>query len=124
MCCKNYENSDKRQKYKKEYNNSEKGKQMSKNSSLLRKFKITLDEYNEMLVNQNYICAICGKPETDIDPRSNKPFALALDHCHQTNKIRGLLCSKCNKSLGGFNDNIELLQSAIDYLKKSNKIEY
>jgi hypothetical protein len=43
---------------------------------------------------------------------------LAVDHCHTTGKIRGLLCSKCNPALGAFNDNIEILNSAIKYLKE------
>ena len=48
----------------------------------------------------------------------NKNFA--VDHCHETNQIRGLLCSSCNIGLGQFQDSIKLLSKAIDYLIKSN----
>jgi hypothetical protein len=71
-----------------------------------------------MLVNQNYVCAICGESETCKDSRINKPRSLAVDHCHQSGKVRGLLCTTCNKSLGGFKDNSVLLQKAINYLSK------
>jgi len=42
-----------------------------------------------------------------------------MDHCHKTNKIRGLLCGKCNSAIGFFDDDTELLEKAIDYLKKT-----
>ena len=80
-----------------------------KNMLLKKDFNITLDDYKKMLSEQKNLCKICNK----IDKVRN----LTVDHCHKTNKIRGLLCSKCNTSLGNFNDSIELLESAITYLK-------
>ena len=62
-----------------------------------------------MFEKQNNKCAICGQEFSD----SNKAF---VDHCHKTNRIRGLLCTKCNSLLGMANDNIEILQNAIKYL--------
>lgn len=41
---------------------------------------------------------------------------MPIDHCHKTGKIRGILCSRCNTALGGFNDDIKLLDKAINYL--------
>lgn len=75
-----------------------------------RQYGISLDEYNEMLENQRYKCAICGN-EDEVEGRR-----LAIDHCHETNKIRGLLCGKCNRGLGLFYDNIDLLEKAKQYL--------
>lgn len=75
-------------------------------------FGITLADYNAMLEKQNHQCAICGK-----SPEQNQK-RLAVDHCHTTNKIRGLLCSTCNKAIGLFSDNIPQLQSAIQYLSQ------
>lgn len=80
-----------------------------RNSYLKRKFGISLSEYEDMLVKQSGVCAICGKPEqTD--------RSLAVDHCHETGFVRGLLCVKCNTGMGNLGDNVEILQKAIDYL--------
>ena len=87
-----------------------------KNSKLKRAYGITFDEYEELLSKQDKKCAICG-----IDNNGkyrNKPRAFAVDHCHTTGKIRGLLCSDCNTGIGLLKDNINFLQSAIKYLNK------
>lgn len=81
------------------------------------KYGVSLDQYNQMLQEQNGVCFICGKEETIIDKRVNRTVSLAVDHNHSTGKVRGLLCVKCNSILGLANDNIELLQKSIDYLK-------
>jgi hypothetical protein len=93
-------------------------KEQHKSAILKRLFGITLEDYNIMLESQNGVCAICGKPEFLIDNRTNTLRALAVDHDHKTEKVRGLLCNRCNKSLGGFKDNINNLLSAIKYLTK------
>lgn len=90
-----------------------KNKDKAKNSRLKYQFGITLDQYNEMLSAQNGCCAIC---------KSNQPTGYGswhVDHCHTTNKIRGLLCSKCNHALGLLNDDISLFQNAIEYLNRA-----
>lgn len=86
----------------------------------LKKYKISLEEYNNMLLSQNNLCSICNQEETSLSSLG-KVKNLAVDHCHKTGKVRGLLCWKCNVSLGRFKDSIELLQNAIDYLKKSRE---
>jgi hypothetical protein len=75
---------------------------------------ITPLQYEEMIKSQNNCCAICGK--TNIENKKR----LAVDHCHKTGNVRALLCSLCNKTLGGFKDDITLLNKAIEYLKKHN----
>jgi hypothetical protein len=77
------------------------------------------DNYEKLLVAQNNVCAICQKPETTIDKNKNAPRSLAVDHCHSSGMVRGLLCGSCNKGLGLFKDNTELLNSAKKYLIKS-----
>lgn len=77
---------------------------------LQRKYGITLEQYNILLVKQNSNCAICGINQ------ANLSRALAVDHCHTTGKIRGLLCSNCNTGLGLFDDNVGNLTAAIQYL--------
>lgn len=93
----------------------------------LRKFGITIEDYHELLKNQGGGCAICGiehngqignkhKYNTSEDLDRDKLFS--VDHDHRTNKVRGLLCTRCNNALGCFDDRIELLERSIEYLKK------
>lgn len=79
--------------------------------SILTKYGINEEQYFEMLAAQHHQCKICGKP---VD-QNGKRFA--VDHCHTTGKIRSLLCHNCNVGLGNFNDNIEIMMKAIEYLK-------
>jgi hypothetical protein len=81
-----------------------------KNSELKKSFGIDLETYNVMLKKQNGVCAICKKPE-----KFNT--SLAVDHCHISKKIRGLLCTNCNRALGMFNDSVLNLYQAINYLQ-------
>jgi len=73
---------------------------------------ITPDDYKKMLEGQNGKCAICGAIESH-----SKGHRLAVDHDHETGKIRGLLCHNCNVGLGNFKDSPDLIRSAIEYLK-------
>ena len=88
---------------------------LDKRDAVIRnQYGITLEQYNTMLEAQDYRCAICGN-EDEVEGRR-----LAIDHCHTSGKVRGLLCGKCNRGLGLFYDNYELLQNAIQYLKNAN----
>ncbi len=78
------------------------------------KYGITIEEYNKLLKIQNFACAICRKKETRI--HNGTLCQLAVDHCHNSKKVRGLLCNKCNRALGFFHDSIDLLNIAIEYL--------
>lgn len=69
-----------------------------------------------MLEKQKGLCAICNKPETKTHARSKEVMPLSVDHCHATNRVRGLLCSQCNLMLGLAEDDIAKLQQAIGYL--------
>lgn len=80
---------------------------------LRRTFGINSEQYNQMLDRQHGKCAICLTTEC------KSGYAFAVDHCHATCVIRGLLCRDCNTSLGKLNDDIETLQRAIDYLRSS-----
>lgn len=94
--------------YMREY--SRRNPERAKSATLKKNFGITLDDYNEMLEAQGGVCAICGGEE------SGRYQYLAVDHDHQTKKIRGLLCHKCNKGIGCLKDSVDVLQSAIRYL--------
>jgi hypothetical protein len=64
----------------------------------------------------DYQCPICERPIKDIPFGTRSP--LVLDHCHETETFRGWLCDYCNRGLGAFNDSLERLQNAIEYLRK------
>ena len=78
-------------------------------------FGISLEKYNEMHAIQGGVCAICGNPETS--KRNGKTRWLAVDHCHDSLKVRGLLCGSCNPMIGYAKDNISILERAIEYIK-------
>lgn len=84
----------------------------------LKKYNITFKDYENMLTNQNNVCKICNNPEKALNFKSNEVKSLAVDHCHNTGKVRGLLCGNCNLILGSVNDSIELLETMIQYLKE------
>lgn len=68
-----------------------------------------------MLKRQGGKCKICFSPETRVS-KDGTPFKLAIDHCHDTGEVRGLLCGTCNRGLGYFMDDAELLRTATLYL--------
>lgn len=78
-------------------------------------FGISLKDYRTMLERQRGVCAICGQPETT--KRNGKTRWLAVDHCHFTGKVRGLLCGNCNPMIGYAKDNVAVLEKAIEYLR-------
>ena len=73
-------------------------------------------DYAKLLVEQNNCCAICGIEATEMKRE------LSVDHNHETNKIRGLLCDRCNIGLGNFRDSTTLLSVAIEYLERTDGI--
>lgn len=76
----------------------------------LRRYGLTLTQYDEMLAKQAGLCAICLTP-----PKQNEH--LAVDHCHASGAVRGLLCRACNTGLGFYKDDVELMKAAIAYLE-------
>jgi len=72
---------------------------------LRKRFGITEIKYREMLESQNGVCAICKNPETSIDKRYNTLRRLAVDHDHETGRVRRLLCHNCNRVLGMIKEN-------------------
>jgi hypothetical protein len=83
-----------------------------KKQSLKNLYGLSLEKFDELLAKQNNSCAICG-----IKNNGDKKLFPFVDHCHTTNKIRGLLCINCNQALGKFKDDIQFLKNAIKYLE-------
>ncbi len=77
---------------------------------LERTYGITIEQYDELLERQDGLCGICRE--------ANK---LVVDHDHQTGAVRGLLCDKCNRSLGGLGDTEESLEAALAYLRNPKR---
>ena len=89
-------------------------KEKDRNKHYLRKYGITLERYNEMLVEQEGMCKIC-KTKTPGENITN----FIVDHCHHTGTVRGLLCRKCNTGIGYLQDSYKIVMSAADYLKET-----
>ena len=77
-----------------------------------RKFNLTDEQYAELMKHDN--CEVCGRDIT------NKK---CIDHCHNTEKIRGVLCNNCNTTLGLVGDNVQVLTELIRYLERSEPRE-
>jgi hypothetical protein len=90
-------------------------KEVSREKAWLRRYGVTRDWYDETLAAQGGGCAICNN--TEIGRRGHTHFH--VDHNHSTGKVRGLLCDLCNRDLGYFKDNENLLTYAAEYLEKN-----
>jgi len=90
-----------------------------KKRGLKSKHGLTILDYESMEHQQNGLCLICGQLETTIDKKTGKVKRLAVDHSHESGKIRGLLCLRCNMLLGFARDNVSILQKAIEYLRNT-----
>jgi hypothetical protein len=76
------------------------------------RYGITPEEYDAILASQGGVCAICKE-------ELNEFKNTCLDHDHESDRVRGILCSHCNRGLGQFRDNVEFLSAAINYLKNN-----
>lgn len=92
-----------RNKHKEDANN--------RSVALRLKYGITTDEYDMMYRAQSGCCAICNQAQ--------HTKRLAVDHCHTTGAVRGLLCDKCNRGLGYFKDSVTCLEAAAVYLRRN-----
>ena len=94
----------------------------SRASGLKLKYGVTLEWYEAKLEEQGGVCAICKKPETVLNTKGEIKL-LSIDHCHNSGRIRGLLCNYCNAGLGHFRDNSALLLAAFEYLEHTEETE-
>jgi hypothetical protein len=107
--CKKCYNTYKRN-YNKRPNRITKVAEIARKSTLKRNYGMTLEEYDKRVELQLGGCAIC-----------KQPCELVVDHNHKTNRVRNLLCIKCNVILGLVNDDEELLFALIEYLKRHSE---
>jgi hypothetical protein len=88
-------------------------KEYVRNTYLLSVYKISLEDYNNLLIEQNFSCVICKEHMSKFKKN------LSVDHDHKTGKVRGLLCEHCNHGLGKFKDDTNILKEAIKYLENN-----
>lgn len=86
---------------------------LKRKAQRLRKYGIEPSDFLDMLTMQKGMCAICGHEDA-----TNRSFFPVVDHCHESGRVRGLLCMNCNQGLGKFKDDPNRLFSAIAYLTK------
>lgn len=93
--------------------NPDKTKLIYRKHRLKKNFGLSVEEYEEMISAQGGVCAICTSPP-------HKGWSLAVDHCHSTGAVRGLLCHKCNRAIGALGDSPESLRRALGYLHRAS----
>ena len=98
------------------YYHTPNGKAAGRRQSLKRLYNISIEQYDMLFNSQHGVCAICSKPQRD----NRKLF---VDHDHETNKVRGLLCDKCNFILGLSGESPSVLQEGINYLAKHKRMD-
>lgn len=91
-------------------------KEAQRHYGLKRYYGLTSEQYGQMLADQAGVCSICGEPEVRVTSKGELT-TLHVDHDHETNAVRSLLCYRCNSGLGSFRDKPELLRKAAEYLE-------
>ena len=89
-----------------------KNPRLSLERTLKKKYGLAIEDYDQMLIEQDNKCYVCSQPPTDKETR------LAVDHCHTTGRVRKLLCNSCNSALGFVDDDVSRLSSLIAYLEE------
>lgn len=88
-----------------------------KNSYYKRQYGITDADLAKMKEEQDNKCFLCGSEGFLMD-KDKHVEKLAVDHCHDTGKVRKLLCHNCNRALGLFKDNPDILRKAANYIEE------
>ncbi len=90
-----------------------------KEYQLKNMYNLSPEQYLQMIENQDNKCAICNKLEMIKTNKGDKIRSLSIDHHHESGRVRGLLCSRCNQAIGYMFEDIEILKSAIEYLQNN-----
>ena len=107
--CKDCKNAAARKKWLENTEASDRYKKRARERAKERRYGITQTEFDQMLIDQKNRCAICNS-------KFKNSKSTHIDHCHDSSKVRGLLCGNCNLAIGQFNDNADLMENAIKYL--------
>jgi len=99
--------------------NPERSRRSTRGRNLKCKYNITLEQYEKLFESQGKACACCGATENNTTGSSRENWNFAVDHCHDSQEIRGLLCNNCNRGIGLLGDTAEGLRKALAYLEKT-----
>jgi hypothetical protein len=104
------ENAERLNAYRRQRNALPERKRAMRDGYYRRTFGMSADDFDALLESQGGGCAICGK-------RPERQASLHVDHCHDSGRVRGIVCVNCNQGLGQFGDDPELLERAAAYLR-------
>lgn len=95
-------------------------REKERRAGLRRNYGISLENYTRMVEKAGGVCEICHQPETAVYRKNGRETMkfLTVDHDHETGRIRGILCHRCNAGLGSFRDSSDILHNAARYLKE------
>jgi len=99
--------------------NKERLSKYNREHRLKTKYNMTIQQFNDLLTLQGGKCAICETKNPKTSKKNESGWH--VDHCHSTGVVRGILCACCNPALGGFKDDIKILNNAISYLVGHNQ---
>lgn len=111
---------DKKARHKYREENKERFREISRRKQLKHRYGLSIEEYNAILKRQGGCCAVCGTDTNNYMTGNTEVANFAVDHCHSTGKVRGLLCNQCNRAIGMLGDTPESVLRAYEYLKKNH----
>lgn len=107
-------NPDRRREYKREWQRKPEQVEKRKIKHRERAYKLSETDYQTMLGEQGHLCKLCENPLI-------KGYnTIHIDHCHETGRVRGILCQPCNQGIGFLRHDEEILRKAIVYVKKTS----
>jgi hypothetical protein len=116
--CRNAYMQDRRRTFKAEH--PLESHRFDKDAKLKEYYGIRIEDFDKMLAEQDNKCAICGSEFSTTTGLA--AMSACVDHCHKTNKVRGLLCNTCNRAIGFFKEDASILKKAVEYLETHNGI--
>lgn len=103
--------------------NKEAHRVRSYRSQLKKNYGLSVKDFNALYEKQHGVCDICGTQVENIF-QGIEGYRVAVDHCHKTGKVRGLLCNLCNSGIGKLKDDPYIVRNALHYLEKHEALEY
>lgn len=85
----------------------------------IKQYGLSFEDVKALLESQSGMCAICSKELVISSDMTNLSSVACVDHCHDSGKVRGILCRSCNSGIGYLKDDLDVLKSAVSYLEKS-----